>query len=352
MKVFPDKLPEAIAKRLPPVVIVAGDEPLIHMEACDAVRATARERGIEEREVLHVENGFQWGRLTEAAASMSLFATSKLIELRLGDQSPGQEGSKALEAYTERAKDSEDILLISAARLDRKQQQSKWFKALDKIGLFVPVWPVDHQRLGFWMRDRAARHGLQLDMDAARLLGERTEGNLLSADQELQKLALIMPPGSRLNADAIAAGVEDTARYDVFTLTDACLRGERERSVRIIQGLRGEGTEAPVVLWALTRELRTLLSLQQHLDQGQSLEHACKAQRPMIPDKRRPNYQQALSRLPHRRLHKLLLFSQRIDLAIKGGIELPVWDALHDLALTLAGGRGLLAELPHAYRIA
>lgn len=351
MKVFPDKLPDAIAKKLPPVVIVAGDEPLIHMEACDNVRAAARRQGVEEREILHVENGFQWGRLTESAASLSLFATSKLIELRLGEQSPGQEGGKVLEAYAAQARESDDILLISAARLDRKQQQSKWFKALDKLGLFVPVWPVDHQRLGFWMRDRAARHGLQLDMDAARLLGERTEGNLLAADQELQKLALIMPPGARLTAEAIASGVEDSARYDVFTLTDACLRGERERAVRIVQGLRGEGIEAPVILWALTRELRTLLSLRQHLDQGQSLEHACKAQRPMIHDKRRANYQQALNRLPHRRLHKLLLFSQRVDLAIKGGVDLPVWDALNDLALTLAGGRGLLAESPMAYKV-
>lgn len=352
MKIFPDKLADAIGKRLPPAVIVSGDEPLIHMEACDAVRSAARAQGIEEREVLHVEGNFPWGRLTESAASLSLFATRKLIELRLNDQSPGQEGGKALEAYAEQAKGSDDVLLISVSRLDRKQQQSKWFKALDKLGLFVPVWPVDHQRLGFWMRDRAARHGLQLDMDAARLLGERTEGNLLAADQELQKLALIMPPGARLDSASIASDVEDSARYDVFTLTDACLRGERERCVRIVRGLRGEGIEAPVILWALTRELRTLLSLRQHLDQGQSLDHACKAQRPMIFEKRRPDYQQALTRLPHRRLHKLLLLSQRIDLAIKGALDLPVWEALNDLALTLAGGRGLLAELPHAYRIA
>ncbi|MBZ9556475.1 MULTISPECIES: DNA polymerase III subunit delta [Modicisalibacter] len=352
MKVFPDKLPEALGKSLPPVVIVAGDEPLLHRDACDEVRRVARERGVEEREVLHVENGFQWGRLTESAASLSLFATSKLIELRLGDQAPGQEGGKALEAYAAQAGGSDDVLLITAGRLDRRQQQSKWFKALDKLGLFVPVWPVDHARLGFWMRDRAGRHGLQLDMDAARLLGERTEGNLLAADQELQKLALLHPPGARLGVEAIAGGVEDNARFDVFTLTDACLRGERERAVRIVRGLRGEGIEAPVVLWALTREMRTLLSLRQHLDQGQSLEHACKAQRPMIPEKRRPNYQQALQRLPHRRLHKLLLFAQRIDQAIKGGLPLPVWDGLNDLALTLAGGRGLLAEMPQAYRSA
>ncbi|MDR5906816.1 DNA polymerase III subunit delta [Franzmannia qiaohouensis] len=351
MKIFPDKLPDAIANKLPPVVMVTGDEPLIHIEACDAVRAAARQQGIEEREVLHVESGFQWGRLTESAASMSLFATRKLIELRLGSQAAGQEGGRALEAYAEQAKGSDNVLLLSAGKLDRKQQQSKWFKALDKIGLFVPVWPVDHQRLGFWMRDRASRHGLQLDMEAAKLLGERTEGNLLAADQELQKLALLMPPGARLNAEAIASGVDDSARYDVFTLAEACLRGERERVSRIVRGLRQEGVEAPIMLWALTRELRILLSLYQHLDQGQSFEHACKAQKPPIFDKRRPAYQQALNRLPLKRLHKLLLFAQRLDLAIKGAAPLPLWDGIHDLALTLAGGRGLLAESPLSYKV-
>ncbi|SDM67411.1 DNA polymerase III, delta subunit [Franzmannia pantelleriensis] len=351
MKIFPDKLPEAISSKLPPVVMVTGDEPLIHMEACDAVRAAARQQGIEEREVLHVESGFQWGRLTESAASMSLFASRKLIELRLGSQAAGQEGGRALEAYAEQAKGGDNVLLLSAGKLDRKQQQSKWFKALDKIGLFVPVWPVDHQRLGFWMRDRASRHGLQLDMEAAKLLGERTEGNLLAADQALQKLALLMPPGSRLNAEAIASGVDDSARYDVFTLSDACLRGERERVSRIVRGLRQEGVEAPIILWALTRELRILLSLYQHLDQGQSFEHACKAQKPPIFDKRRPAYQQALNRLPLKRLHKLLLFAQRLDLAIKGAAPLPLWDGIHDLALTLAGGRGLLAESPLSYKV-
>lgn len=351
MKVFADKLPEALSKKLPPVVIVAGEEPLQHMEACDAVRSAARERGIEEREVLHVEGNFAWGRLHEAAASLSLFASSKLIELRLGNQSLGQEGSKALKEYAEAPGTGDNVLLVSMGKLDFRQQKSVWFQALDKLGLFVPVWPVDAARLGFWLRDRAERHGLTLDLDAARLLGERTEGNLLAADQELQKLALLLPPGTRVGPPQIAGGVEDSARYDVFTLADACLKGERERVSRIVRGLRGEGVEAPIVLWALTRELRTLLSLHQHLDQGQSFEHACKAQKPAIFDKRRPAYQQAISRLPRKRLHKLLLFAQRLDLSIKGAAQLPLWESLHDLALTLAGGRGLLAEMPSSYRV-
>ncbi|MBB3188816.1 DNA polymerase III subunit delta [Halomonas cerina] len=350
MKVFADKLSESLAKKLPPVVIVAGDEPLQHTEACDAVRTAAKEAGIEEREVLHVEANFAWGRLTEAAASLSLFASRKLIELRLGSGKPGQEGAKALREYAEQMAGSDNMLLLSMGKLDFREQKSAWFKALDKVGLFVPVWPVDVSRLHFWLRDRAGHHGLTLDLDAARLLGERTEGNLLAADQELQKLALLCSPGARISPQQVAGDVEDSARYDVFTLMDACLKGERGRVSRIMAGLRGEGVEGPIVLWALTRELRTLLSLHQHLDQGQSLEHACKAQKPPIFDKRRPAYQQALQRLPLKRLHKLLLFAQRLDLAIKGASPLPLWDGLHDLALTLAGGRGLLAELPSSYR--
>ncbi|UYG01354.1 MULTISPECIES: DNA polymerase III subunit delta [unclassified Halomonas] len=351
MKVFADQLGGQLAKKLPRAVIVAGEEPLQHRDACDAVRQAARGAGIEEREVLDVEPNFAWGRLLETASNLSLFASSKLLELRLGTQKLGQEGAKALAQYAELMEQSDDVLLISMGKLDAKQQKSAWFKALDKHGLFVPVWPVDASRLGYWLRDRAGLHGVQIDLDAARLLGERTEGNLLAADQELQKLALIHPPNTRLNVDSIAVGVEDSARFDVFNLSDACLKGEPQRVSRIVTGLRSEGVEAPIVLWALTRELRTLLSLHQHLDQGQSFEHACKTQKPMIFDKRRPAYQKAISRLPMKRLHKLLLMAQRLDLAVKGASGVPLWPGLHDLAMTMGGAKGILAETPWTYRI-
>lgn len=355
MKIFPNKLEGSLTKRLPAVVIVAGDEPLQHQEACDAVRKAARQAGIEERQILDVEANFAWGRLTEAASSLSLFASRKLIEVRLGSAKPGQEGGKVLRDYAQRfAKEGasdDNVLLISSGKLDFREQKSAWFKALDDVGLFVPVWPVDTAYLPRWLLDRARHHGLNMDHDAAQLLGERTEGNLLAADQELQKLALTLPPGTRVTPQQVAGDVEDSARFDVFTLMDACLKGEKARVSRIMRGLRGEGVEAPIVLWALTRELRQLLSLHQHLDQGQSLEHACKAQKPPIFEKRRPAYQQAIRRLPRKRLYKLLLFAQRLDLAIKGASTLlPLWDGLHDLALTLAGGRGPLAELASSYR--
>ncbi|WP_027966692.1 DNA polymerase III subunit delta [Halomonas halocynthiae] len=355
MKVYPDKLDGVLARGLPAVVIVAGDEPLQHRDACDAVRLAARQSGIEERQVLDVEANFAWGRLTEAASSLSLFASRKLIELRLGNSKPGQEGGKVLRAYAQQfaANDpaNDNLLLINSGKLDFKEQKSAWFKALDSVGVFVPIWPVEANFLPRWLAGRAKLHGLHIDNAAAQLLGERTEGNLLAADQELQKLALLLPAGARVTSEQIAGDVEDNARFDVFTLTDACLKGEPARASRIISGLRSEGVEAPIVLWALSREMRQLLSLHQHLEQGQSLEHAFKAQKPPIFERRRPAYQQALKRLPRNRLYKLLLFSQRLDLSIKGAAPLlPLWEGLHDLALTLAGGHGLLATLPSSYR--
>lgn len=351
MKVFPDKLAEQISHNgLAPVYVIAGDEPLLHMEACDHVRQTAREQGADEREILEVEAGFNWAQLGDTAQSLSLFSQKRLIELRLGSQSPGQEGAKAIETYCAQASQSDDILLVSAARLDYRTQQSKWFKALDKTGVFVPVWPIDFQRLHYWVRDRAAMHGFDSNSEACHALAERYEGNLLALDQTLIKLKLLHPASQRLTIDMIEGDGGDGARFDVFTLCDACIQGDRGRALRIIKGLAAEGIEAPVVLWALTRELRTLLSLRLRMDQGQSFEHACKGQKPMIIERRRAAYQNALKRLPRGRLQKLLTFAQRLDLSIKGNAALPLWDGLSDLALTLSGGRGPLCEWPAAYR--
>ena len=350
-KVYPDRLEEHIKQHgLSPVYIIAGDEPLLHLDACDTVRRRAREQHIEERDILHVENGFAWQQLAESASSMSLFGDRKLIELRLGTQLPGPEGGKVLAAYAKGAPTSGNVLLLSAARLDYRAQQSQWFKALASCGVVVLIWPVEFKRLSGWIKQRAARYQLDLDQEASSLMAIRYEGNLLAADQALARMQLLMAPGTRLSADALFHYSEENARYDVFMLSDAWLSGDRSRCVRILDGLKGEGVEPPIILWSITRELRTLLSLHHLLDQGQSLEHACKAQRPAIAERRRTLYQQALGRLPRPRLHKMLLFSQRLDLAIKGSSGLPLWQGLSDLALTLAGGRGLMTEWTPAYR--
>jgi len=349
MKVIPDKLPAQLDKSLAPVYIVSGDEPLLHMEACDAIRQAAYANGADEREVLEVESGFNWSRLNDTANTLSLFASKRLIEVRLGTQSPGQEGSKALERYAS-ASPTDDILLVTTGRLDYRTQQSKWFKSLDNAGIHVPVWPIDIKRLPYWVSDRAKRYDFNCTSEAASALAQRYEGNLLALDQTLEKMRLLYPDATSLSIELIEEGAGDGARYDVFSLSDACVQGDKHRAIGILDGLKAEGTEAPILLWALTRELRTLLSLRQHVDQGQQFDHACKAQKPAIIERKRRAYQSACHRLPKSRLYRMLMFAQRIDLSIKGAADLPVWPSITDLVLTLAGGKGPLYEWPQAYR--
>jgi DNA polymerase-3 subunit delta len=124
-------------------------------------------------------------------------------------------------------------------------------------GAWVQVWPIDADRLVAWLRARARRLGLDIAGEGLELLAERTEGNLLAAHQELQKLHLIAQQG-QITADTILASVADSARFDVFQLGESVLAGDVERALRMLGGLRAEGVEATLVLWALTKAVRDL----------------------------------------------------------------------------------------------
>ncbi|HJE28164.1 MAG TPA: DNA polymerase III subunit delta, partial [Pseudomonas nitrititolerans] len=268
MKLSPAQLGKHLQGSLAPVYVVSGDEHLLCQEACDAIRAACRRQAFSERQVLSVESGFDWGQLLEAGANLSLFAERRLLELRIPSGKPGDKGAAALLHYL--ARPAEDtVLLISLPKLDGSTQKTKWAKALidGKDVQFLQVWPVDAAQLPQWIRQRLSQAGLAADQEAVELIAARVEGNLLAADQEIEKLKLLAEDG-RVTAVTVQAAVADSARYDVFGLIDATLQGHPEHSLRMLEGLRGEGIEAPVILWALARELRLLANIAQQYAQG------------------------------------------------------------------------------------
>jgi len=259
MRISADKLAGQLAKKLSPSYLISGDEPLLVDEAADRVRARAREEGFLERE-RHVgaAQGFDWGRLG-AAANMSLFASKKLVEVRIPSGKPGAKGGKALEDYA-RHLDTDTCLLVITPKLDSRVAGNNWVKALDSAGLVVQVWPVTADRLPAWIAARMKARGLQPVGDAVKVLVERVEGNLLAADQEIEKLALQLGEG-QVDAADVARGVADSARFDVYDLSAAALRGETARAVRVLDGLRAEGVAEALVVWSLNRELRVLCAM-------------------------------------------------------------------------------------------
>lgn len=333
MKLYPDKLSRHLKDQLMPIYLVTGDEPLIVQEACDSIRQAARKAGCEEREVHHAETGFDWQQVLMSANSLSLFADKKIIDLRIPNGKPGDAGAKALIEYATNAS-PDNILLITCPKLDGNQKRSKWFKALDKQGVVVEVWPIDANRITGWIAQRLKSAGLHADQDALRMLAERAEGNLLAGVQEIEKLKLLSDE-KNITPQLINQVVADSARYDVFTLVDRALMGDARSALKTLSGLKGEGTEATVILWALTREIRTLALAAEAVGKGQAEDWALK--NAGVWDKRKPMFKQALHRLPLNMLYTLLRKATAIDQSVKGINKGNTWDLLEQLVLKLSG---------------
>lgn len=337
MQLKPEQIDAHLHKHLAPVYFISGDEPLRVMESADAVRAAAREQGYEEREVLTVQPGFDWAALTAQAGNLSLFSQRRIIDLRIPTGKPGAEGSKALRAYAENPPE-DTLLLITAGKLDGSARNGKWVQALDKAGVVIHVWPLKAHEFTRWVEQRMRRRGLQPGTDAVALLADRVEGNLLACMQEIEKLYLSLGEGP-VDADAILEQVADNARYDVFGLVDTALAGDAARSVRILQGLDAEGVAPQIVVWALSREIRSLAVMAAAVTGGQQV--AAVVTRHRVWAARKAVVTRALQRLSAAQCGLMLRHCARIDRIGKGRAAGNVQDELLQLVLTLAGKQPL-----------
>lgn len=335
MKLDAERLGPRLSRSPDPLYLISGAEPLLVAEAADAIRAAARAAGFEERETLFVEPGFDWARLAAGRDNLSLFAGKKLLEVRLKSGKPGVEGSRALVEY---AADPPDgvILLVITGKLESAQLRSKWVKTIEKTGVHVHARPVPPEKLPAWITDRMHQRGLEPRGDAAALLADRVEGNLLAANQEILKLELIAGRGP-IDGHAVREAVADSARFDVFQMVDAALVGDVARAMRIVDGLTSEGVPPPLVLWAITREVRTLARLAWAMEQGASLDTATKQLRVWFS--RRELLQRGLKRHRTRDLQALLLDCATTDLVIKGRRRGSQWGCLIELLRKLGGDR-------------
>jgi DNA polymerase-3 subunit delta len=330
VRLRPEQLPQHLAGGLAPCYLICGDEPLLAQEAADAIRAAARANGFDERELFHADANFDWQRLLSEANALSLFAARKVLEVRIATGKPGDKGSAALQEYCARPS-PDNLLLVITPKLDGNALKSKWAKALDDTGGIIQVWPVEAKQMPGWIGQRLKQAGIRANRAAIDILADRVEGNLLAAVQEIEKLKLLAPEGE-IDADTMSTVVADSARYSVFTLVDKILEGDPQGAARNLRGLREDGTDAIVILWALARELRTLIAVQESGEHGDGA-----LRKHGVWDKRQPLVKSALRRmkLPHLRL--LLRQGAAIDRAIKGMRRSDPWEDLASLVLGFAG---------------
>lgn len=332
MQLKGEQLAAHLERELKPVYVVYGDEPLLVIEAADAIRAAARRQGFDEREVLTALSGFSWTQLTQAAGNMSLFGGRKLIDLRIPTGKPGRDGSAAIQDYC--ARPSPDaLLLVTLPGLDWKEEKAAWLTALADAGAALKLVPPNLAELPAWIAGRLRRQQQSADPEGLRFIAERVEGNLLAAHQEIQKLGLLHPPGA-LDLQQIRDAVLNVARYDIDGLREALLVGDVARLTRTLDGLRQEGEAAPLVLWAMTEEVRAVAQIKRGQQEGQPLDVLLRDARVWGP--RLALMKRAVQRVAAGRASAALAHAAGIDKMIKGAASGDVWNELLRLGMRLA----------------
>ena len=331
MQLRAEQLEAHLNKPLARLYVVYGDEPLLALEAADAIRAAARKQGYTERELFIAERYFDWGELLQAGASLSLFGDRKIVELRLPTGKPGTEGGKAIERYCSDLNPA-SLTLVSLPRMDRTAQGSAWFGALAGAGVMVEVKKVERARLPEWIGQRLQRAGQRASRETLEFLADRVEGNLLAAHQEVLKLALLLPAGELAIEDAQAA-VSNVARYDVQALIEALLSGDTARYARVLEGLRGEGEATTFVLWAVSEELRAVARILAGLDTGRQMEQLFRENR-VWGTKQQP-MKAALRRFTSEKIDAAISHAAWTDRVIKGIAKGDAWDEFLKLGLKL-----------------
>ncbi|MBN1684945.1 MAG: DNA polymerase III subunit delta [Gammaproteobacteria bacterium] len=350
------------AQKLAPAYLISGDEILLVEEARDRLREKARTLGFSDRQVYYVDHQFDWNKLLNAANNLALFSEKMLIELHVVGGKVGTSGKEVLSKYFNHLPDDK-ILAIITDKLDQNAARWEWIKKLDQVGVYVQIWPITSQEFPRWIHSRLLENGLQVQPEAVQFLAEQCEGNLLAAKQFIEKISLSSPQGSgdpvdrevidtklvasslnhqskqTLGLNDIISIISDQGHYDVFELVDYTLLGDLKRVMRIFSHLQEAGIEPILVLWALARELRGLIKMEQMLKTGKALTAVLSAHH--VWDKRKPIISQALKRFCKDRSRpvpiflELLQFAGQIDLVIKGIEPGDPWQMLEQLCLRL-----------------
>ncbi len=322
MKIYANQLESQLAQGLGSCYLVVGDEPLQLKEATDAIRQKAMAEGFTEREVIHVDNKFKWEMLFASMGTMSLFAEKKIMELHLPTGKPGTAGSKAIIQFVENLP-LDICLLIQCEQWTAANDKTKWVKTIESTGTFMRVYMPKPHEFGHWLRNRCNKIGLNVQSDTIVLLAMRLEGNLLAADQELEKLKMRFAD-QVITAKDVAGLVADNARFDVFRLTDALLENNLARVLRMLRALKQNNTAIVVIHWAIERQVRMLLHFSAIKSTGQRI-GPTDYRKQGIWQSQQAAIQSALNRYNVNKLEELLSGVALLDRVIKGQSSGDAW---------------------------
>lgn len=326
-----EQLEGQLAKGLSPLYLLGGPEPLILQECRDKVLAKAAAEGFAERQLLEAGARFDWAQLTEAGGTLSLFAQRRIIDLRLPSGKPGMAGAKALNAWAD-SPDPDTLLIVSCDQWDASSRKAKWAQTLDRAGTRVDIWPVKAEELPRWISARMQAAGLEPEREAVMVLAERLEGNLLAAQQEIDKLVLLNGAGP-VSVDDVLEAVANSSRFDGFLLADRILEGNVADGLRVAQGLQRTGVAIQMVSGALVNSLRKVEGYRLAMGAGEN--ESVVFRQLQVWQARQGVFREAARRINGKRLADAWYRLAEIDRQSKGRAAGDPWHSLNEYVRAL-----------------
>lgn len=337
MKIRPEQLTTYLNKGLAPLYVLSGNEVVLIEDALAQIKQTAEQQEYTEIHTMTVDPHFDWDAWLAKTQTSSLFSTRLLFILHLTSGKPGDKGSLALQQYCKQ-RYADRCLILILPKLDASTYKTKWWQALEQTGMVLPFWPLDKSGQKNWLLQQLPRYHYKMTPAAIDFLVEQTMGNLLALRQYLIQFNLIYPAQYCINIEELQAQILDQGLFDVFTLVDACNQGDAASSLRILKKLQANGTEAILIVWAITRELRQLQEMQLKFQSGMTFDNILKEFR--LPLARKNTLYQAIKRFSTLTLLSLLQQATVVDAAIKGNNTLPLWPTLERWVLEYSGVKG------------
>ncbi len=332
LSIRPENLPRTLTHGLRPLYLLAGAEPLLIQESRDHILGAARKQGFPERQIFQVDKTFDWQALQMAGMEQSLFASRKVIDLRIPTGKPGLEGSKYFVEFCKRP-DPDVLLIISCGAWDAATRKAKWASELARVGELVEIWPIKASELPGWIAKRLQASGLQADAEAVQVLADFVEGNLLAAQQEIDKISLLNS-GLPVTVDTIRNAVSTNARFDAFRLGECLMQGKAADCLRVAAGLQRTGVAIQAVVGALNYQLSQIEGVRASIAAGDSEGSAFARQR--VFQMHQPLMRQALRRIPASTLAAAFSMLAKIDQQSKGQQSGDPWQTLDLMLLDLA----------------
>jgi DNA polymerase-3 subunit delta len=251
--------------------LLLGDEALSRKEAFDIIRQFAKEKTYTEKLSFTVDRFFKWDQCASSLSSQGLFSQKRIIEIIIPSGKINAEGGdsfyKILQNLTQN-----DLLVVHLPQIDKETKFQRWFKEIEKIAYTIKLDEIKPTELAFWLKKRASLLSIDLDEESIQLISQLVHGNMLAADQELNKLALLFP-GQSISYEKVSQSISNVSRYDTYELTDYVLNGDQMKTLLTLNFLKEEGQNPISITSSLSWVLKPMLEIKELDFKGQSLEN-------------------------------------------------------------------------------